>query len=278
MQAIEPFSLAYARELIEFYLGMLYQTLLSMPSMFGTTWRAILITALIFMLTLFVKMRRQGIDAMKTHWKENLKDGIIVTFIVWGSFFVLNFAITIYDAHKKLSRSSNYFMTEIEKNRNDNIVKVTPKEPKEQEKKQKQIINVYTSPSDRRIPATKRDYIVKTLTKYPAEAYVGALSTDREAWELASDIWGVLRDARWNLPGGQIAELIGHMDPGITIESYGETGGSAQETGDVQDNAAIVFMKAINQINLQATTVIGSEKRVAPGKFLRILIGPRPPG
>ena len=264
MQVIEPFSIDYARDFAWYYVGMLWHALLSLPSVFGTTWASILVTILIFVLTLIFKMRRYGINAVKTHWKENIKDGMVVTLIVWSSLFVLNFTKTIYDNHRILLSSNKDLRAEIEKLQVDNQATVKERKTEPKERPQSQIIKVYTSPPDRRIPATRRDYIVKTLAKNPAKAYVGALSTDREAYELASDIWGVLRDARWNLPGGKIAELIGHMDPGITIRINGTTA----------IEPVMVFKSILSEIKLDANVVIDNE---VIGDHLVIQVGTRPP-
>jgi len=138
-------------------------------------------------------------------------------------------------------------------------------------------ITINNTPPDRRIPATTRNSIVKILSQNPAKAYICAPANDREAFQLASDIWGLLKDASWGLPGGAIANLIGQTDPGITIEVYGETEEAGQDMANIKNTPAMVFMSAMNQIKLDTKAVPGSDKDVALGKFLRIIIGPRPP-
>jgi len=277
MQAIEPSSMDYARDFVAYFLGMLWQALLSLPSVFGTNWIAILVTVLIFVLTLFIKMRRTSFNAVKIHWKENLKDGIVITLIVWVFVFAFNITKTIYDNHRNLINSNKSLQTKLENSQSDKQEQLKTKNLEVPRKQQAPIINVYTSPPDRRIPATRRNEIVRTLAKNPDNAYVIAPANDREAFQLAVDIWGILKDAGWSLPGGDIYNEVGQHDPGIIIESYGEKGEGVQGGGSVQDNVAIVLMNTMNQINLRARAVSGSEKDMAPGKFLRIIVGPRPP-
>lgn len=66
---------------------------------------------------------------------------------------------------------------------------------------------------------------------------------------MALEIWGILIDAGWELPGGKIAELIGRMDPGITIKINGE----------LAEQPAITFRDTMNQIKLDAKVVTDNE-------------------
>ena len=124
-------------------------------------------------------------------------------------------------------------------------------------------ISVVNSSTERRIPSISRDSIVKILSRDPANAYVGALAPDPEAFGLATDIWVVLKDAGWNLPGGRIAELIGRMDPGITIKL----------NGDQAKQSAVVFRDTMNKIKLDAEIITDNE--IAPDAVV-IYVGPRP--
>lgn len=264
MQAIEPFSMDYARDFVAYFANMLWQALLSLPNVFGTTWVAILVTALILLLTLIVKMRRHGIIAVKTHWKENLKDGIVITIIVWGFVFALNFTKTIYENHRSLTNSNKSLGAEIEKIQSEKQALLKTRKQEAPNRQQIPPINVYASPPDRRIPATKRDYIVKSLINSPAIAYVSALSTDRETYELGLDVWGVLRDARWNLPGGKLGELNSFVDTGITIK--------INRTTAIEP--AMLFMTLMNEIKMDPNVVIDDE---IIGDYIIIQVGPRPP-
>lgn len=269
MQAIDPFSLHYVRLVVAFYAGILWQAFLSLLGVLGTTGYAILVAAFIFVLTLIIKLLRHGIDAMRQHWKENLKDGVVVTLAVWVLMLILSFTRTIYENHRILSSSNETLKTELNKYKSDNNTSIITNIHKAQIGQPPQIINKITvnvSPPDRRIPAKSRDTIVNILSKKPGRAFVSALANDREAYQLALDIWGVLKDAGWSLPGGKIANWIGQLDPGITVEIH-DTVGAELESLEV-------FGTAMGPMRLDVRTAI--DNTVIRGT-LRIYIGPRPP-
>src|SRR3990172_10504706 len=120
MQTIDPFSLHYVRLVVEFYASMLWQSFFSLLGALGTTAYAILVAVAIFILPLIIKISRHGIKAMKQHWKENLKEGVVVTLIVWGLMVVLIFTKTIYENHRILSSSNDALKAELNKYRSDN--------------------------------------------------------------------------------------------------------------------------------------------------------------
>jgi TRAP-type uncharacterized transport system fused permease subunit len=107
MQAIESFSLAYALDLIAFYAHMLSQAFQALSDALGTTFLAIVLAVCIFLVTLLYKFVRGGIEAMKQHWKENLKDEAIITLAFWGALYFLFFIRAIYEDHRVLSNSNS---------------------------------------------------------------------------------------------------------------------------------------------------------------------------
>jgi hypothetical protein len=127
-------------------------------------------------------------------------------------------------------------------------------------------ITVNSSRPDRRIPATSHASMVKILAKKPGTVYVGAPANDQEAYQLALDIWGLLKKAGWRLPGGKIAEIISRLDPGITLEIHDVEGA---EIGSLE-----VFHTAMNPMGLDIRTAIDNE--LVKGS-IRINVGPRPP-
>jgi hypothetical protein len=275
MQAIESFSLAYARDLIAFYILMLSRAIQALLDALGTTILAIILAICIFVAPLAYKLFTAGLEAMKQHWKENIRFSVVITLCLWGGLYFLFFIRAIYEDHRVLSHSNISLRGELDTAKKEAQKALKPEAPPKQ---QTPVINIYNAPPDRRIPATRRDSIVRALARIKSKAYVAAPANDREAYQLAMEIFGILKDAGWNLPGGGVGSEIGQQDPGITIESYVGKGESVQEMGSVQDNAATVLMDTMNQINLHAIAVIGSTPGLVPGKFLRIIVGQRPPG
>jgi hypothetical protein len=277
MQPFAYFSLDYARDLIVFYAYMFPRAFHALSDALSTTFLAIALAVCIFLVALLYMLVRGGIEAMKRHWKENLRIGAFITLALWGAVYILFFIRAIYENHRVLYDSNISLQDDLKTVRQEAQDLLRTREPEAPPEQETPGINIYNAPTDRSIPATRRDSIVKTLARIKCKAYVAASANDREASRLAMEIFGILKDAGWNLPGGGVGSEIGRQGPGITIESYDEKTGSTRRIEGVPDNAAIVFVNALKQLNLQARAVAGGERGLVSGKFLRIIVGPRPP-
>ncbi len=84
------------------FLNLVVRSIHAIPSSLGSTWIGLLFPLLVFLITQAVILSKDGWDAMRRHWKTNVKRGIAVTVIAWSLFFVWCFTRTTFDDHMTL--------------------------------------------------------------------------------------------------------------------------------------------------------------------------------
>ncbi|MGD1210941.1 MAG: hypothetical protein ABR973_06240 [Candidatus Acidiferrales bacterium] len=88
-----------------------------------------------------------------------------------------------------------------------------------------QIGNIPQKLPPRRIPPDKRDEIVALLGRRPAKASVVAIADNAEAFDLAQDLYDVLKAAGWTMVDETVSVfmVVGRPERGMMIKVHGET-------------------------------------------------------
>jgi hypothetical protein len=94
----------------------------SLVASLGTTTLAILAGLGIFILSLVVTAYRKGLESVKAHVTQTLRDGVTLTLIVWVALYGWNVAKTIYVDHRELVSLSGDLKGQIKKLKERDVV------------------------------------------------------------------------------------------------------------------------------------------------------------
>jgi len=95
----------------KFYKEIFLKALADTPGLVSSNWIAVCVSIIAFAVTFFFKVRRQDsfktaktwrgkLAAVRDHWKQNLRDGVLIAGALWLLLFVISLTRAIYISHK----------------------------------------------------------------------------------------------------------------------------------------------------------------------------------
>jgi hypothetical protein len=219
-----------------FYKEILFRALLATPVLVSSNWLAAGVSVSVLVLTFIVKVRsqqgyryaktwREKLTSTRDHWKQNLRDGVLITLGAWTLLFVVSLIQTNYDDRKVLRE-------ETERLRDINAQ--ASKERQECEKRASDKASsgpriVKTSGSgrlDRDLNEQQSDHLYRQLKEFAENAakkefatisIVQAYPEDRESRRLANRLTRIFADAHWKIPSQRMPKLQGRTQNEIPI-------------------------------------------------------------
>lgn len=108
---------------VQHLLDLLHASWSSLLASLGTTTLAVIVAVGTFLLSLVLMAVRGGITSLRAHISQTLRDGLILTAIVWSLLYGWNVAKTVYSDHEQL-------VEQLEKVKIAAATSATPKPPK----------------------------------------------------------------------------------------------------------------------------------------------------